>query len=139
MKKLSLVLLSLILVGCASTNTEVSEPVACSTDCESRYENIKAMTTKFLGYNITHSTSNSFAAQLVQLSPGSTIVSTLNVFKTPESIFIDVDTGGSYDTSLVSNINNLTKHEDFRTIKVHAVQRSVQYDTYVDGLFRISH
>lgn len=137
--KLAIVLCALALAGCANTSTEVSEPVACSTDCETRYENIKAMATKFLGYNITHETKNSFTAQLVQTDKGSTITSAMNVFKTPESIYVDVDTGGYNDTLLVSNINHLTSQEDFRTIKVHAVQRSVQYNSYTENLFRIPH
>lgn len=137
MKKLAIVLCALSLAGCANTSTEVSEPVACSTDCESRYENIKAMATKFLGYSITHETSNSFTAQLVDTSKGQVIQSAMNVFKTPEQIYIDVETSGVPDNKLVMNMTNLTNQEDFRTIKVHAVQSSVQYNTYTNNLFRI--
>lgn len=137
MKKLALVLCAFALAGCAHTSTEVSEPVACSTDCETRYENLKAVATKFLGYTITHETDNSFTAQLVDTSKGQVIQSAMNVFKTPEQIYIDVETSGVSDVGLVMNMTNLTEHEDFRNIKVHAVQRSVQYNSYTNNLFRI--
>lgn len=139
MKKLALVLCAFALAGCAHTSTEVSEPVACSTDCEGRYENIKAMATKFLGYTITHETKNSFTAQLVSTSPGYIVTSAMNVFRTPEQIFIDVETGGTSDTLLAVNMNNLTSQQDFRKIKVHKAMTSVQYETYTDNLFRIPH
>lgn len=138
MKKLSLVLCALALAGCQShTSTEVSEPVACSTDCESRYENIKAMATKFLGYTVTHETNNSFTAQLVTLDKGSTVTSAMNVFKSPEQIDIDIETGGTTDTALILQINKHTEQDDFVNMKVFPTSSSVTRQTYTDGLFRI--
>lgn len=136
MKKLSIVLCALALAGCAHTSTEVSEPVSCSTDCESRYENIKAMATGFLGYSITHETSDSFTAQLVDTSQGNTVTSAMNVFKQPQQVIINIQTGGTADTALAMNMKEFTEQEDFRTIQYHEVQRSVEYETYTGNLFR---
>lgn len=139
MKKLSLVLCAFALAGCAHTSTEVSEPIACSADCDARFENIRAVATKFLGYTITHETSNSFTAQLVNLDKSVVVTSAMNVFKMPEQIFVDVETSGVSDITTAANISNLTSHEDFRTIKVHKTESVVIPNTYTENLFRIPH
>lgn len=139
MKKLSLVLCALALAGCAHTSTEVSEPIACSTDCDARFQNVKAVATKFLGYSITHETSNSFTAQLVSIDKSVVVTSAMNVFKMPEQIYVEIETSGVSDVSTVNSISNLTSHEDFRTIKTHKVQSVVIPNTYTENLFRIPH
>lgn len=135
MKKLLLVLSALALAGCAHTSTKVSEPIACSTDCTARYENIKAMATKFLGYSITHETPNSFSAQIVDSSKSNNVTSAMNVFRTPDQIFVDVDTSAVTDTTLVSNIYLYTKDRDFTKMSVHKTQSVVVPETYTDQLF----
>lgn len=139
MKKLLLVCAVLAITGCATTSVEVSEPIQCTTDCETRFENIKAMSTKFLGYTITHETKDSFAAQQVITDKGTISISAMNVIKTPEGIVIDVDTNGDSDLLLASNLDVYTRKMDFVNMEVHKTLTSVQYASYTGTSYRVPH
>lgn len=139
MKKLLLVCAVLAITGCATTSVEVSEPIQCTTDCEARFDNVKAMATKFLGYTVTHETPNSFAAQLVITDKGTIAISAMNVIKTSDHIYVDIDTNGNNDLLLASDMDVYTRKMDFVNMEVHKTLTSVQYASYTGTSYRIPH